>query len=51
MRYVICVIVLAVVSSHVLKRESSDIARRIQERDEEYRQQLLAEQEALQCLE
>lgn len=47
MRYVMCVIVLSVVASHVLTRESSDIARRIQERDEEYRQQLLAEQEAL----
>lgn len=51
MRYVICVVVLALVVSRAWNSEPEDIARRIQERDEEYRSQLLDEQESLTWLE
>lgn len=40
MRYVICVVILAVVASHVIKRESDEIARAMRERDAAYQLQL-----------
>tara|TARA_R110000868_G_scaffold238596_1_gene493074 strand:+ start:75 stop:230 length:156 start_codon:yes stop_codon:yes gene_type:complete len=47
MRYVICVVLIALIASHVIKRETDEISQKIKERDEAYQQQLQAKQDEL----